>query len=96
MTWESEAMLFRKRRPAPPVPRANHARIAVLEHDLLGIEPEAGTAAAVTIALRKAAANCMEHQAVETTTLGSPGPVGLCARCGCTMVQDAEGEWVKA
>lgn len=88
-------MMFRRRKPESPAPRANPTRIAVLEHDLLGIQPEPGSVAAVTVALRKAAANCMAHQPVETTTFGDPGPIGLCARCGCSMVQDAGGVWIR-
>lgn len=76
-------------------PRPNYTAIAVLEHDLLDIEPEPGTAAAVTIALRRAAAHCTAHQPVETPTFAQPGRSGLCARCGCDMVQGSDGEWVK-
>lgn len=90
-------MRFRRRNTQPEPPqRANPTRIAVLEHDLLGIQPEPGSTAAVTIALRKAAANCSAHEPVETPTFATPGRVGLCARCGCNMIQDGQGEWVKA
>ncbi|MEU1800886.1 hypothetical protein [Streptomyces sp. NPDC019937] len=41
---------FRRRRPRP---RADHVRIAELEHELFGIEPEPGTAAAFIIGLRR-------------------------------------------
>jgi len=84
----------RKRQPEPPRSRPNYTAIAVLEHDLLGIPPKPGTAAAFAIALRKAVANCTAHEPVETTTLGHPGNVGVCARCGRDMIQDAEGHWV--
>ena len=89
------SFLRRKVEPQPPSPRPNYTAIAVLEHDLLGIPPKPGTAAAVSIALRQAVANCTAHQPVETTVLGQPGHVGMCTRCGCDMVQDGEGEWVR-
>jgi len=89
------SFLRRKAEPQPAPPRPNYTAIAVLEHDLLGIQPEPGTVAAVTIALRKAVANCTAHQPVETTMLGQPGRVGMCTRCGCSMTQGGEGEWVR-
>lgn len=90
-------MRFRRRTPAPDAPpRANPTRIAVLEYELLGIPPTPGTAAAVAIALRKAAAECMSHDPVDTTSFATPGRTGLCRRCGCSMVQDGQGNWVKA
>ena len=90
-------MRLRRRNAEPqPAPRTrpNYTAIAVLEHDLFGIQPRPGTAAALTIALRKVG-NCMTHQPVETTTFGQPGQSGLCARCGREMVQDNNGEWVR-
>ncbi|WP_394425453.1 hypothetical protein [Streptomyces sp. SGAir0957] len=65
----------------PVRPRADRVRIAVLEHDLLGIAPEPGTAAALTIALRRAG-TCFEHDPVETTDFGDTRAHGLCGRCG--------------
>lgn len=91
-------MRFRRRRPEPqpaPPPHPNYTAIAVLEHDELGIQPQPGTAAALVIALRKFAANCTEHQPVDTTMLGEAGRHGVCARCGCDMAQDSDGQWVK-
>jgi len=88
------SFLRRKAEPQPASPRPNYTAIAVLEHDLLGIQPEPGTAAAVTIALRRAVANCTAHQPVDVTTPGQL-PIALCRRCGCSMMQDGEGEWVK-
>ncbi|MEU8473749.1 hypothetical protein [Streptomyces hygroscopicus] len=82
------------RRPAtaPERPRANPTRIAVLEHDLLGIPPEPGSMAALTIALRRTA-SCMEHDPVDTSTVSDSHPTALCAGCGRHMVQDSEGRW---
>jgi hypothetical protein len=91
-------MRLRRRRDQPtpaPAARPNYTAIAVLEHDLLGIPPEPGTVAAAVIGLRKAVANCTAHQPVDTTTLGELGRRGVCTRCGCDMVQDGDGEWVK-
>lgn len=82
----------RRRQPTAPAPeRANPTRIAVLEHDLLGIPPEPGSAAALTIAMRRTG-KCVEHQPVETTGFGEARPNGLCTQCGVVMVLD-EGEW---
>jgi hypothetical protein len=80
--------------PAPARPRANPTRIAVLEHDLLGIPPEPGTAAALSIALRSAG-TCFRHDPVETTGLGEQTN-GVCTRCGAAMVLDDEGDWTIA
>lgn len=91
-------MRIRRRKPEPqpaPPPRPNYTAIAVLEHDELGIQPQPGTAAAAVIALRKAVANCTAHQPVDTTPFAQVGRSGMCARCGCHMVQDGDGEWVK-
>jgi hypothetical protein len=88
--------LFRKRPPLAPVqPRANPTRIAVLEHELLGIPPEPGTAAAVTVALRRAG-TCLNHDPVDVTCVDDPGPNAMCAGCGAAMVLGAQGSWVVA
>lgn len=87
-------MRIRRRKPEPQ-PRPNYTAIAVLEHDELGIQPEPGTTAAVVIALRKAVANCTVHQPVDLTTLSETGRRGVCTRCGCDMVQDGDGQWVR-
>lgn len=44
---------FWKRPAAAQPPRPDRLRIAVLEHELFGIEPEPGTAAALVVALRR-------------------------------------------
>ena len=68
--------------PAPASqPRANHTRIAVLEHDLLGIKPEPGSAAALVITFRQVG-DCFTHDPVDTTTLSDPVPTATCDRCG--------------
>jgi hypothetical protein len=89
---------IRRRKPEPqpaPPPRPNYTAIAVMEHDELGIQPEPGTVAAMVIGLRKAVANCTAHQPVDTTPFAQAGRSGLCTRCGCDMVQDGDGQWVK-
>ncbi|TMV00276.1 hypothetical protein FGK60_09665 [Streptomyces sp. DASNCL29] len=65
---------------------------AVLEHDLLGISPEPGSPAALTIALRQVG-TCFEHDPVDTGTMADARPAGQCARCGRLMIQDDEGCW---
>lgn len=92
-------MKLRRREAEPqPAPRPcpNYTAIAVLEHDQLGIQPRPGTAAALVIGLRRAAANCTAHEPVDTTTLGQAGRRGVCARCGRDMIQGGDGEWQTA
>lgn len=81
----------RRHPPAPAPVRANPTRIAVLEHDLLGIPPQPGTAAALIIAMRRIG-TCTEHAPVETTGLDDARPTALCTRCGVAMVLE-DGEW---
>lgn len=78
-----------------PSPRPNYTRIAVLEHDLLGIQPEPSTAAALIIGLR-GAGTCLTHQPVDTSTLDSAVRSGLCSRCGRTMILGDGGCWTIA
>lgn len=80
------------RRTTTAQARANPIRTAVLEHDLLGIKPEPGTAAALTIALRNTG-TCLEHQPIDTTAYEDRGRTGLCARCGQSLLQAANGDW---
>lgn len=82
----------RRATSAPERPRANPVQIAVLEHDLLGIRPEPGSPAALTIALRKTG-SCFEHRPVDTTAMDDAHPTALCEGCGRHMVQDSEGHW---
>lgn len=85
-----------KRRPeAPAAPRPNYTSIAVMEHDLLGIKPEPGTAAAAVVALRQVG-TCLTHQPVETTVLNDSARNGMCTRCGRILVLNGEGDWVVA
>lgn len=67
----------------------------MLEHDLLGIKPKPGTAAALSIALRQFG-TCLNHDPIETSTLGDPGVTGLCQRCGSAMLLAENGDWVVA
>ncbi|MFJ3793881.1 hypothetical protein [Kitasatospora sp. NPDC090091] len=78
------------RRP-PEQPRPNPVRIAVLEHDLLGIPPQPGTAAALAIALRRVA-TCIEHQPVDVTALTDPAPNAVCSGCGQHLLH-TDGQW---
>ncbi|WP_234427273.1 hypothetical protein [Streptomyces capuensis] len=79
--------------PAAVVARADPTRIAVLEYELLGIAPEAGSVAAATIALRRAG-TCLSHNPVDVSTISEPG-LTMCGRCGCFLVLDG-GVWVVA
>lgn len=86
----------RPRKTEPePVPRANPTRIAVLEHDLFGVQPEPGSAAALHIALRWTG-TCLTHRPIETTGFGDPRSVGMCLGCGRSMIQQDDGRWVIA
>jgi len=85
-----------KRHPdVPAVPRPNYTSIAVMEHDLFGIQPKPGTAAAAIVAMRHIG-TCVTHQPVEPTGLGDPAPNGMCHRCGRTMVLNDLGDWAVA
>lgn len=75
-----------------PLPRPNQARIAVLEHDLLGVRPLPGTAAALTVSLRSAGM-CLTHQPIADTNVVGPVSSGVCARCGRPMALGESGNW---
>lgn len=85
-----------RRRPAAlgATPRADRTRIAVLEHDLFGVTPEPGTAAALAIAHRTVSP-CTTHTPVEATTFSGP-PTAYCTRCTSHMTLGPDGEWVIA
>lgn len=95
-------------RPVAPVvlPRPDYGRIAVLEYDLLGIEPEPGTAAATAVGARLASrrlreamarpvdrAACPHSNVVDTTRLNDTRSRGMCTRCGAPAVQGDDGSW---
>jgi hypothetical protein len=90
-------LLFGRRcTPRPPREgRPDPDRIAVLEHDLLGIQPEPGTPAARAVALVKPIDQdtCPHDDVIEVTGLGQARPTGLCGRCGAGMVATDIGEW---
>lgn len=44
---------WRRRQETAASPRPNYTAIAVMEHDLFGIQPEPGTAAAAIIGMRR-------------------------------------------
>ncbi|MFF6866696.1 hypothetical protein [Streptomyces ardesiacus] len=90
--------LFGACRPEHPHrPAADPDRIAVLEHDLLGVQPEPGTPATRAIALAKPVDPdaCPHEDVVEVTELGQARPTGLCTRCGTGMVADDTGVWTR-
>lgn len=79
--------LSRRPENTPAPPRGNPTWAAVLEHDLLGIAPEPGTAAALALSLRRLG-RCFEHDPVATTRSH-----GLCTRCGVALVLGDDGDW---
>jgi hypothetical protein len=101
-------MFFRRKPDAASSPRADPLRIAVLEHDLLGVQPEPGTAAAFAVnlaasgkRLREAMAKpvdpdaCPHEDVAETTMLSQTRRAGICCKCGAEMVEDDAGDWVR-
>ena len=76
----------------PLAGRTSSTRIAVLEHDLLGIQPAPGTAAALAVGLR-GTGTCITHQPVADTEVVGPITSGTCARCGSRMVLGESGAW---
>jgi hypothetical protein len=83
----------RSRPVAEPAPRPNPTRVAVLEYDLLGVQPESGSFAAAVINIRRAG-SCVEHQAVDAGALADgPGVVILCTGCGNHITPTEEGGW---
>lgn len=80
--------------PAPDQ-RPNPDRIAVLEHDLLGVMPEPGTPAARAVALSKTVDQdtCPHDSVIETSEFGQARSTGMCRRCGADMVETDSGEW---
>ncbi|MEV8248126.1 hypothetical protein AB0R01_30785 [Streptomyces rochei] len=87
--------LFGPRRQEQPAQRPDPNRIAVLEHDLLGITPEPGTPAAHAVAKAKPVDQhaCPHDDVIELAEMGQARPTGLCERCGAGMVADDHGDW---
>jgi hypothetical protein len=85
----------RTHQPPAPQPRPNPDRIAILEHDLLGITPEPGTPAARAVALSKPVDQnaCPHEDVIETRELGQARTTGMCRRCGADMVETDTGDW---
>ena len=86
------------RRRAPKTSEQLHPdqdRIAVLEHELLGLEPQPGTPAARAVALAKPVDQntCPHDDVIDITEMGQPRPTGMCQRCGADMVADDNGDW---
>ncbi|MFI9331994.1 hypothetical protein ACIGZJ_31185 [Kitasatospora sp. NPDC052868] len=94
-TVKDAAARWRARRHSTPPPScpppADPVRIAVLEHDLLGIPPEPGSLAALVIAMRRIT-TCTEHQPVDVTGFGDPLPNAICSGCGQHLVRTHD-EW---
>lgn len=83
--------------PAPTPHRADHARIAVLEHQLLGIQPEPGTPAAVAVAHATPVdqERCPHDDWTEITTWGQARRSAWCVSCGADLVAGDDGVWVR-
>ncbi|MFE2046646.1 hypothetical protein ACFXAZ_38195 [Streptomyces sp. NPDC059477] len=86
-----------RRKPAPPGPRPDRARIARLEHELLGVRHEPGSAEAAAVAAAQSADPdaCAHTNVVETLELGQARRTGLCTACGAAMVQADTGAWFR-
>lgn len=86
---------WRTQPPQSAVEHPNPDRIAVLEHDLLGIRPEPGTRQACAVALAKPAdpAKCPHDHIIDVTRIQHTRPIGMCERCGADMVQNDDGTW---
>lgn len=78
-----------------PAPVADPVRIAVLEHDLLGIEPKPGTPAAYAVALAKPVdpTTCPHEDVIDVTEVGQARATGMCQCCGGSLVEGDEGDW---
>lgn len=86
-------------RPQPeetePVPRPDRSRIAVLEYELLGVDPEPGTPEAMAVAQATPVdrATCPHEDVIDVSQYGAPRPEGMCGRCGTSVVGDDDGSW---
>jgi hypothetical protein len=61
------------RRPAPAPARPDYAKIAMLEHEIFGIEPEPGTSAAAAINLQRAFAPLLRRDPAVCLTKNCAG-----------------------
>ncbi|MFI5658821.1 hypothetical protein [Streptomyces sp. NPDC051684] len=89
----------RHRRPhTPDTQQVEHPDLhhtAVLEHDILGIEPEPGTPAAYAAALSLPLDNdaCPHEDVMDVVLLGQGRSTGMCAGCDIDIVETDEGLW---
>ena len=84
----------RKRAQTEPDP-ASQDRIAILEHELLGVQHEPGTAAARAVAIAKPVdpGQCPHDDVINITEIQHLRQVGMCAACGADMVENDDGDW---
>ncbi|MFF9787132.1 hypothetical protein [Streptomyces nigrescens] len=90
------ALWGHREQPEPePTPPPDRTRIAVLEHQLLGVTPQPGTPEAMAVAQATPVdqAKCPHDRVIETTELGSQRDEGMCERCGVWLVADDDGTW---
>lgn len=90
-------MRFRRQRTESPAAKASPAVIAILEHDLLGIQHEPGSDAALAVAMSRTVDQdrCPHEEVVSTQKLGDLRGHGLCCACGVDMIVSDEGFWVR-
>lgn len=78
-----------------PLDHTDTSHGAVLEHDLLGIEPEPGTPGAHAVALARPVDQdtCPHEDVTDVVALGQTPSTGMCAGCGTDVVESDEGLW---
>ena len=87
--------LWPRRKQTTPAERPDRRRIAVLESELLGVEPEPGTPEAHAVAMAKPVdqAACPHGAVIETREMGDKRSQGICAACGAQFVESDDGTW---
>jgi hypothetical protein len=80
-----------KRRPkAPAVRRPDYTAIAVLEHDLFGIQPKPGTTAAAIIGMRRLGRLASAGAATSSAYVGPEYGAGLVGRPSPYLLEPGE------
>ena len=88
--------LWPRRNKPPTAPlRPDRRRIAVLENELLGVEPEPGTPEAHAVAMAKPVDRdaCPHDAVIDLTEMGQTRAQGVCERCGAAMIETDDGTW---
>lgn len=89
-------MRLRRRKAAAHQPKANRAKVAILEHELLNVQHESGSYEATVVEAARPLdpTDCPHDEVTDITSFDSPRPLGLC-RCGVRLVEADDGAWVK-